>query len=325
MKSRVLKVLAFVVALFLADGLVFFSALHLSTFFKPEEWSLAQKLAPQQGLILGTSHAEEGLIPSIIQNELGGSWHNLGQARRNLNFNQYWTKALIDHGQRPQTVVLVVTYHDWNEQSHPYILYPLADPARRFDVALDLAQQRYWLNPRTWFLCDQYSSTLRMMLARSLSWLKNRQPTIAWKARGDGGYRQNYGHLKAQKEPESFAKYPWNVLEPNRLAFFSIIQQWQAIGTKVIVIDVPEYLGSRLSHAEYERAWAMVEKECRELKVVCRSFSLPEDAFLSDETNFRDGGWGYPNSHLSHKGATLFSQKLARWLAELRENKSSAE
>lgn len=325
MKNHVIKVLVFVVAILLADALVFFSALHMSTIFKPEEWSIAQKLAPQEGLILGTSHAEEGIVPTMLQKELGGSWYNLGRARRNLNFNQYWSKDLIENGQRPKTVVLVVSYHDWNELSHPYMIYPLADPAAKYEIALDMATQRHLLNPRTWFLCDQYSSSIRMMLARSLSWLKNRQTIIPWKDRGDGGYRQNFGHIKAQKEPEHFAKYPWNVLEPNRLAFFKIIQLWQAAGAKVIVVDVPEYIGSRLSHAEYEREWAMVENECRELKVICRSFSQPDDAFLSDETNFRDGGWGYPNSHLSHKGATIFSQKLASWLAELRENESSVK
>ena len=314
MGSRFFKIVAFVLALLVADAGVFFAALHLSTIFKPEEWSICQKLPPQDGLILGTSHAEEGLIPQTMAGEMGGQWFNLGRARRNLNFNQYWTHELIKNGQRPKTVVLVVTYHDWNEKSHPYILYPLSISKSRAKVGWELATQRQLWNPRCWFLCDQYSSTIRMMLARSLSWLKNRQTDIPWRDNGARGYLSGYGHMKEAPELISFPKYPLQVLENNRLAFISIIQQWKAVGSQVFVVDAPEYIGSRLSHADYEKEWAMVEQECSILKVPCKSFSQIDDPFLRDITHFRDGGWGYPNSHLSDKGAAEFSKRFIQWV-----------
>jgi hypothetical protein len=314
MRNKGLKCLVFIMALLLADALMFMLTLKSSTFFKPEEWSVAQKLSPQDGLILGTSHAEQGCIPNILSQELGGKWFNGGRARRNLNFNQYWSETFIQNGQKPKIVILVVTYHDWNEKSHPYMIYPLANPDSRQSVALDLMTERHLLNPRTWFLCDQYSSTVRMMLARSLSWLKNRQSELYWREDTHGGYLEAWGHMKPQVKPSDFSKYPWHMKDQNFKAFLSILQQWQAVGSRVIVIDPPEYIGSRLSHRDYEQAWEMVKTECDKLNVPCRSFSQVDDVFLTDETNFRDGGWGYPNSHLSNKGAAEFSRRLADWI-----------
>jgi hypothetical protein len=271
-------------------------------------------LADRDVLIFGTSHAEQGFVPNVLEVETGWTWMNLGKARRTLAFNAAWSKRLVASGVRPKKVVLVTTYHDWNERSHPYLIYPMVPSSERFSIWWDHVSARELTHPRTWFNCDQYSPTIRMMVSRCLSYAKNRRPSLRWQTRGDHGYVERFGELAEQVEPETWSTYGFNVKPANASGFNDFLDTWAKVGVEVVVVDPPEFMGSRLSHRDYDLAWTRVETETQKRGLRAKSFSDPNDAFLLNHAHFIDGGWGYPNSHLSHRGAVAFSKRFAEWL-----------
>jgi hypothetical protein len=297
------------------DLLIFSLTLQLTLFFEPEELDFVEKFPLEtEVLILGTSHAEQSFVPKVLEKHSPWTWYNFGKARRTLAFNAALSERLRRRGVRPKCVVLVATYHDFNERPHPYMIYPMMEGADRSSLWWDFVLERRLFEPRTWFLCDRYSPTVRMMMSRSLSFIKSRRRRLRWKPSGDRGFIERQGHLRAQQKPAESKSFPFKSSVMNRNGFEKIMDCWAAVGVEVVVVDPPEFLGSRLSHESYGEAWVRIESVVGERGLNCRSFSDPEDPFLSDHLNFLDGGWGAPNSHLSYKGAILFSQRFGEWM-----------
>lgn len=316
MKAFFYKTLLFASSLLACDALLFWGVLELTTIFTPQELSMAKRLPKHEMLVFGTSHAESAFYPEQMKNQLNLSCYNLGRARRNLAFQAAISRTLIEAGHHPKLVVLTTTYHDWNENAHPYMIYPLLKKEQRFPYFLEILTQREWLQPRRWFLMDRYSSSARMMSSRALSWIKNRQTEYPWIDYHDGGYRPQHQHFKSEEKPEHIKTFPLHILDSNRQAFIELLELWSKAGSKVVVVDPPEFIGSRLSHRHYDQAWKMVEQHCRTKNIPHQSFSNPDTPWLSDSRYFRDGGWGHPNSHLNHKGAIAFGQDFSLWLLE---------
>ena len=310
--------MVFVLCTVLVDLLCFYGTLQVTTIFTPQESDMVKKLPKVDALVFGTSHAEQGFSPTTLKELTGLNWYNTGKARRNLFFQSTFTRHLIAEGHRPKLVVLVATYHDWNELSHPYMIYPLASSRERWDLYWEFNAQRDIWNPRRWFCMDQYSSTARMMFARGLSWLKNKKTDYPWHPIGDQGYVASNASVTPSPKPNTIATSPLNVLKSNLIAFESVVQQWRAVDVPIVIVDPPEFIGSRLHHGEYDKAWNMVEQICERHDVPCKSFSDPSKAWMQQGEYFRDGDWGYPNSHLNHQGTILFNVELAQWLTELK-------
>ena len=52
------------------------------------------------------------------------------------------------------------------------------------------------------------------------------------------------------------------------------IELWQSLGIPVVLIDPPEFIGSRLSHGDYEKAWSMVRAIANDHGLHHRSFLI---------------------------------------------------
>lgn len=309
-----IKTLIFCIGILCLDLVIFLGFLNMTEVFPPQEKDMIDQLPHRDVIIMGTSHAEQGFSPTKLKELSSLSYTNIGKARRNLFFQSILTRQLISKGHRPKFVILTATYHDWNETSHPYMVYPLANPEEKKQLFWQLSLDREWLNPRRWLAMDRYSSTARMICARSLSWLKNRETIFPWIEHGENGYIPMNHCMKKQQRPKAFDSYPLHIQSQNLHAFKSLLNQWKVVGVPVVVVDPPEFLGSRLSHRDYEKLWTMIRKICKEHDVPCESFSDPKKHWTAEEQYFRDGGWGYPNSHLNHKGTIKFNEELVDWL-----------
>ena len=71
MKSFLLRSLLFFLILLGVDVLLFIFVFGLCDTFPPEERSLLENTLGSEGIILGTSHAEQGIVPSILEEETG--------------------------------------------------------------------------------------------------------------------------------------------------------------------------------------------------------------------------------------------------------------
>ena len=325
MKNFLIKATLFILILFGIDVLLFSIAFHLCGTFPPEERALLENSLQTEGLILGTSHAEQGIIPSLLESETGLDWYNYGRARRNLVFNLYYSKALWGSGARPKAIVFVATYHDWNEKTHPFMIKNFIPKEQFFPIGLDFIKERSLLNPRKWLLSDQYSSTHRMMMSRSLSWLKNRSTALPFTPHPEDGFNGSARMIKPKPQPTSFNQYPWTVRPINLQAFTDTLDFWISKKVDIVVVDPPEFLGSRLSHQNYDTYLNSTKELCRERGVPYKSFSTPGTTIVDDPEYYRDGDWGHPNSHLNTKGATRFTKELALWLKQVLPQLKSLE
>jgi len=332
LRVYLIKVFVFLAILLVVDAGLFLGSFQLSGIFLPEEMNLLNHNLEVKGIILGTSHAEQGLMPSVLEKETGLDWYNFARARRNLVFNEVYSKALWQAGLRPKVVVLVATYHDWNEGSHPHMIRPFLFGEDLGRVSLDFLTDRQWNNPRTWLTSDQYSSTHRMMLARTLSWVKNRRTDLPYRPHPEDGFDGSLAQINPGPRPDEFPKHPWSVKESNRNAFIATLAFWTQKQVPVVVVDPPEFLGSRLSHRDYDTYRGQTERLCKEFGVPYKSFNelgqpivenpdlaivkIPDLSIVENPALFRDGGWGHPNSHLNTEGARRFSKDFSAWLLQ---------
>mgnify|MGYP006423215423 CR=1 FL=1 len=317
MKPYLFKAIPFLLILLGLDAVLFVFSFELGNTFPPQERTLLSHHLKTQGVILGTSHAEQGIVPSVLKESTGLDWYNFGRARRNLVFNRHYSEAMWDAGLKPKMVVLVATYHDWNEGTHSYMIRNFLKSGEATPLLMDFILDRHLLNPRTWLLSDQYSSTHRMMFSRTLSWLKNRNVELPFSAHQENGFGGSSKTLEPKPQPKSFDLYPWKVKKLNLQAFIQTLDFWTSHQVSIVVVDPPEYLGSRLSHGDYELYRQTVSELCRERGVPYKSFSEPGQPIVEDPSLFRDGDWGHPNSHLNTRGAIRFSKILANWLEQV--------
>lgn len=309
------SIVCFVLVFLAMDLLLFSIVFQAFSIFTPEERALAEQGPRSEGLVLGTSHGENGIDPKVLEEETGWSWYNYSRARRNLQFTANFSKELIRLGYRPKVVIIITSYHDWNERPHLYMIRSFAqDP---LSLWKDFALQRELLKPRRWFLSDQHSSSYRMLLSRSLGFLKNRTTTMPYREDPQKGYRPQRVPFNPGPQPEEATTYPLNIRPVNQKALDDAIELWREVGAQVLLLDPPEFIGSRMSHRDYDRHLAMLEELARDPGVTAISHSDPSDPFLADPENFFDGGWGHPNSHLSHDGAQKYNRRLGPILKKI--------
>ena len=318
MKSVLYRSFIFILGFCIVDLLLFGLLILGFTYFRSEEYVQAKKYPESELLILGSSHAGEGFDTAKIRQHTGLSAYNFGRGRRNVEYTNYLSRFLIREGKKPSVVILVATYHDLTEQTHPYMILPFAaSNEERYKLSLSFLAQRSWIPGRSFFYSDRYSSSVRMLLSRSLSWLKNQQRDVPWRDTPDRGFNALHSSLEEKVRPKHFARFPYYYEHKKLQLLKSTIRLWKSTGALVILTDPPEYIGTLLSRSEYPQYEKLMQQTAEECGALFKSFNTSSWKPLHDAQNFKDGGWGHPNSHLNRKGAALFTPHFSQWLKPL--------
>ncbi|MBF0199277.1 MAG: hypothetical protein HQL32_16300 [Planctomycetes bacterium] len=317
MKGFIKKSLLFVAGLFLVDTLLYVLLLTACSYFYPNDYAQARLYPDSDMLILGTSHAGEGFDPAVIKKVMGQEAYNLGRARRNVEYGYYLSRYLVKQKRKVKTVVFGVNYHDFAEHTRPYMIFPfLEHDSERAHEAWELFRQRSLVPGRNFFLCDRYSADIRMVLSRSIAWLKNQKREAPFTFTNDRGFNASHGKIKDVGDSEHFATFAFKKESSKVEALKRTIKLWRNEGVKVYLIDPPEFIGTRMSRPEYDQFAKFMSDLAFECDATFKSFNLPHNPLMQKSELFKDGGWGHPNSHLNRQGAALFSEEFSLWLLD---------
>lgn len=229
-------------------------------------------------------------------------------------FNYYFSRFLIQQNKIPEKVILVLTYNDLREHTRPYLVSQFVEIDEKWQVFKDLLEQRHWDQIRGFFYTDLFSSSIRMMMSRSISWLKHQKREAPYFSDPNLGFAALPYSLPETEKPDYFKTYPFSYSEVQYRYLIKIIDLWLEQGVEVIMVDPPEFIGTRLSESGYQDFELLVDSIAKRKNIQFMSFNDPNDSFLSDPGNFRDGGWGRLNSHLNLHGANLFTKKFCNWM-----------
>jgi hypothetical protein len=318
MKSKIIKKITFFFIIFsMIDVLLVALMMCFFSHFHSIEYGLAKNYPDSDILIMGTSHAEESFIPIKMQEHLNLTTYNLGRARRNIFFNYHLSKFLISNKRKPKNVILVMSYNDFRESTRPYMVSQFVESNEKIDLYFELLKQRKWDSVRGFFYTDLFSSSYRMMASRMLSWLKNRKTELPYYEHREKGYNGSAKIIKDAEKPETFKKHPFSFYPMQREYLIKTIRLWKQANCKVIIVDTPEFIGTRKSESEYDVYEKFIDEIATNENILFKSFNDPKIDLLKDPKKFKDGGWGKLNSHLNTTGAVEFTELFCVWLSNV--------
>lgn len=314
--QKLKKFILFILGLFTLDVLLFFLMIYGVFNFKNEEYATTLHHPHSPILVMGASHAEESFNPIEMQKHLGIDVFNLGKAGNNPLFLEYQTKLLLGKKIKPELVILTITYNTINDYVKPHAIASFMPEGEMMRTATFLMKMRSFDSPRKLFLADIYSSSYRVLASRSLSYFKNRSFVAAMPRHPERGYTGRNAQINPGPKPDSIHQREF-VTNPDMIAGLkNCLSLWHQNGVQVIVVDTPEFYGSRLSSFEYPKFEEMMHELCGAHGFIFKSFNRLNLAEQKDPSLFRDGGWGIPNSHLNRKGAIWFNRIFCEWLKD---------
>jgi len=165
----------------------------------------------------------------VIKQYTDKTVYNFGRARRNLTFGYYLSRYLLDSGRKPKYVVMGIHYHDFTELSRPYMIFPmLKNSSERLEQAWQFSTDRSYVPGRNSFLADRYSSDMRMMLSRLISWAKSRKRAAPYRFTSDRGFNATHREMKEVGDSENYKEIPFNYTEANVEILKKTIQLWKS-------------------------------------------------------------------------------------------------
>ena len=288
--------------------------LVLCSYFRSEEYGLAKNYPDSEFLIFGTSHAQESFISNALSDNIGKTVYNFGRARRNIFFNYHLSSFLIEQGRKAEQICIVMSYNDFRETTRPYMVSQFIPDGEGISLFYSLLIQKKWTSLRGFFYTDLFSSSYRMMASRMMSWLKNRKRDVFYRHDTEHGYKGTDAKLSEYERPEIFSEHPFKAYKMQKEYLIKTIRLWKEQGCDVLIVDTPEFIGTRLSEIEYDDYILLMKNIANTEGAKFKTFNDPKLKLLNDHTSFKDGGWGIPNSHLNIKGANRFTKIFSQWL-----------
>lgn len=308
--------LIFFIGLFLIDYIIFIIIVKGCSLFKNEDLSTTLHHPKSDILILGASHAQESFNPSEISKHLNLNAFNLGSSGHNPLFINYQTQLLLQKKNIPKIVILVTTYDTLNEISLPHVLCPLIPEKQLLNTISYFSDYRSLNSFRKLFLTDIYSSSARILLSRCISYTKNKSFDVPMPKHPERGYVGRNHSIQPGEQPSTYNKIPFQINHKMLKELQNTIDFWNQYQVPVLLIDTPEFIGTRLGRDEYEKFTSLVNNLSKQKNCIFKSFNQPHIQELTRTDYFRDGGWGIPNSHLNRRGAIWFNKIFCEWLKQ---------
>jgi hypothetical protein len=325
-KKILADLLVLVFFLFLFDRLLFLAIRRAeSRFYRGiSSYSLQDKFAQAKGkgeyqvLILGTSRTFDGIHPWYIQNELGVRSFKEAFVGKGPMYNYFFYQEYKKYMGIPRVVIYGLDYFLFNITSERHWM-------KRFNSAKGDAG--YFAGGPSLLLAnkpkiDEFNNAFLNSLKKS-SW-------------DDPNYllERDLAQMEAYRGVVSPGKI--DVVEPSRFPkinffgfpgvegeyFLRLLKQLQRDGVQVLLVSLPEYIGTYWTNHNQKRFLGVFTKFAKYHKgVFFYNYDLPEKFDLANAEFFIDGGFGKTNSHLSRAGSEIFNRLLVRDLRQFIEKK----
>jgi hypothetical protein len=259
-------------------------------------------------LIMGSSRTHRGIHPLYIHKRLKQKAFKIAKGKINAKFNYYFYKEYKEYAGVPKVIIYGVDYFIFSNKSAENFLGFLGiNDNKEYNykkgfVLLLSNKERI----DTFF--NNMLDTLNQSVTSNASDTKKRiqiiDPFI--------GYEKVEAFNK-RKPPHfnTFGYLPYPGEEG--IYFTKLLEEWEADNVQVILVFLPDYIGTYESNYQGEA----FKKDIRQItrsynNVFIYDYNRPEVFPLSNADYFLDGGYGKTNSHLSRRGARIFNRMLVK-------------
>ena len=257
-------------------------------------------------LIMGSSRTHRGIHPFYLYKRLKQKAFKIAKAKIRLKFNYYFYKEYKTYAGIPKVVIYGLDYFMFKLESHRFFMEAVAGED---DIS------------------DKYAGGVSLLISNKEhidSFFNNYLDRLNREFKKGSFQRKTFkvidpfiGYVKQEplvRKKARFKKYKY-VPYPGKegIYFTKLLKEWEADGVKVILVFLPDYIGTYRSNYQSD----LFKKEIKTLtagykNVFIYDYNRPDKFSLSNAAYFSDGGYGKTNSHLSITGARVFNRLLFR-------------
>ena len=274
-------------------------------------------------LIFGASHSSFALNPSII-NEYGLTAVNYSKGGHNSVLNYYLYEKYRKEFSPPKVVIISCPYFNFSAETDSETIFNLLSYSEFagymfsniFEFKLKLFKYRK-------ILSDMHTQIFKSIFSekkpiRKIGYLydfspelKNTNLTTNIQIPSDRVvyFKEDYvedGYSKKDISNKEIIEY-----------FHKLLKILQKDNVFVVLVEIPEYIGTRESILNKEIFYKEVKEEIKEYTNTIFINQTEIESFdFEDKTLFFDGGYGLTNSHLSYKGSNQYTKILMNMLGD---------
>ena len=315
-KKAVGQLLAFIFFLFLFDRLLFLGIRSgesryygsISSYALEDKFAAARDRGEYPVLILGTSRTFDGIHPRHIYNQLGVRAFKEAFVGKGPMYSYFFYQEYRRHMGIPRVVIYGVDYFMFNITSERHWM-------KRFPA--DLIDAHYFKAGPSLLLANkrQIDELSNLMLNN----LKERTGgDLNYQIERDWARMESYVGVPSpgkidEAEPQRFARQNFAGFPGKEGEYFALLlDQLQKDRVQVMLVGLPEYIGTYWTNRNHNRFQQVFGKFARRLPgVFFYNYNRPEKFDLARAELFIDGGYGFTNSHLSSTGSAMLGRMLA--------------
>ncbi|MCP4221518.1 MAG: hypothetical protein GY765_43240 [bacterium] len=269
-------------------------------------------------LIFGSSRTHRGIHPFYIHKHLKQNAFKIAKGKIRFKFNYYFYNEYKKYAGTPRVVIYGIDYFMFNQESDPAFLRFVTDETDAAPSGEAVGVSRYYTSGISMLLTHKTESD--RLLNNVLDGLNKK---INAPASGKSSAKFNvidpfvgYGKRETMslQKPPRFKTFPYVPYPgPEGLYFTRLLKQWEDEGVQVVLVILPEFVGTYESNFQRDRFLGEIKSlTAAYSNVSIYNYNSPETFSLSNADYFQDGGYGKTNSHLSRKGGGALNRKLVK-------------
>jgi len=325
-KTFLLRALVFLPLLVLGDRGLFiaFRAVEPAGF---DRASLEDKLkavpdkSAYEVLLLGTSRTFNSILPKVVNPVIGSKVFKEAYVGKGPKYNLHFYRMYREIMGVPKVVVYGIDYFLFNIESQDRLM-------RRFPEFRDASAPAL---PGVSLLLankNRIDQFLNAALDRLQDGLEpdrasNPDKNVADMESYVGGRAYDPSHVVTEIPPDFKKKRVPFSAPPGKEGddYFELLRELKEDGVTILLVTIPDHIGTFRTYLNYRRFLRVHQRALKRLSYRGRSFLIdydsPDRFPMDDRDSFINGGYGVANSHLSIKGANVFSEMVARDLKKI--------
>jgi hypothetical protein len=256
-------------------------------------------------LIMGSSRTHRGIHPHYIYKRLGQKAFKIARAKAQPKFDFFFYKEYKKYAGIPQVVIYGVDYFIFRLKTNPdYLQYLHREEDRKPNNGiLLLISNKDRIDAFFTNMVEKWNRPTRSD-THSPRHSQVIDPFI--------GYgKQELLDEGSPSRFETFEYAPYPGVEGTW--FFKSLKEFEKDGVKVVLVFLPEYIGTYKSNFQQEAFIKDIGQLVKPFRnVFIHNYNRPGKFPLSNADYFLDGGYGKTNSHLSLEGARVFNRMLSK-------------
>jgi hypothetical protein len=264
-------------------------------------------------LIMGSSRTHRGIHPFYIHKRLKQKAFKIAKAKIRLKFNYYFYNEYKKIAGVPKVVIYGLDYFMFKLESHPFFMQfvaPTEQNVRKYDQGpLLLVSNKAQVNDFVNNALEQWNRNITEDVEESN--VGNQASDVVDPFKGYGKKES----IPSQRPPR-FKRFKYEGYPGVEGQYFiRLLDQWREDDVQVVLVYLPDYIGTYLSNYQLDDFKAEIQKLTSGYdNITIYDYNRPEKFSLHNTAYFLDGGYGKTNSHLSIAGSRVFHRSFLKSL-----------